>query len=722
MSFDDSGIFSDDDDDILLELSTRPPKLTQNQLATQVPGKESTSDDIGNEVARAQGEVGILRDKLRFLEEERKRDKERQIREEEKLKASHRDELERLKIELQNLEDAKKFLLMEVRKGSGFNKTKTVGQSPSTGLSSLNDDTTATENIQESNRDNVDHSSKRRKIVEVSDEKKQVKAINRPFNDDSGELFDILMLHKISGVNLRTIQILNCLRLVCTKRFSLDGLEISEGESIGKQLTEYLLQCKKAMTLDTFVKSLIRVLSALIQEIMVSNGSNLAIPFLLVIIYQTIIFRPSAIRLPVLKHILSFICDLIKAFQKCLKRPLHESNTTDDVEPQIFQYEIIELLVIVYSYDILEASISVLQSNPSSVHGEVLTLSLLNSIGYVYKLALPISYKPIMSVVFNTVEIINMLSGMVDSSSAKPIQTDPQWWKDCITRLYHMLGKSIDTFNPFSEENPGNFCFSRFQDVYSMVRNIGSNSIGCLISRLIYEDKLQDLPRVILKDDIEESTNFLDNHDVAMNMERWFLLLKANILNILENMMILYPQETAVANGEMLIQLTRFMSMEQELMLNRLLGQSSPNLSIRCQLIEHAMALIYRLWMDHPEQITTQHVKEIESELVTSLWRFLAASDNNSDSRDALENQELIDEFGALALENRRKYYDDALENAPEYVEEDILNEMNDRTSKIMQVKYDQIYQQMAQTILETKLDSIISIDGMDSLYVAMGK
>ncbi|QLL31220.1 hypothetical protein HG536_0B00810 [Torulaspora globosa] len=724
MSYDDNGILSDDDDDMLLELSTRPPKLTQNQLATQVPNKESyqTSGNISNDVARAQGEVSILRDKLRLLEEERKRDKERQLREEEKLKASHREELARLKVELQNLEDAKKFLVMEVRKTSASYKPKTAGQSPSAGLSSLTDDTTATENIQVSNKDSADHSSKRRKIVEVADDKKQVKAINRPFNDDSGELFDILMLHRICGVKLRTIQILNCLRLVSTKRFSLDGLEISQGESIGEQLTQYLLQCKKAMTLDTFIENLIRVLSALIQEIMVSDGSNLAIPFLLVMVYQIIIFRPSAIRLAVLKHILNFICELIKAFQKSLKRPLHESNTTNDVEPQIFQYEMIELLVTVYSYDILEASIGVLQSNPSSVHGEVLTVPLLNSIGFVYKLALPISYKPIMSVVFNTVEIINMLAGMVDSSSAKPIQTDPQWWKDCITRLYHMLGKSIDTSDPFNEESPGNFCFSRFHDVYGMVRNIGSNSIGSLISRLIYEDKLQDLPRVILKDDIEDSTTFLDNHDVAVNMERWFLLLKTNILNILENIINFYPQETAVANGEMLIQLTRFMSTQQELMLHRLLGQSSPNLLIRCQLIEYAMALIYRLWMDHPRQITSQHVKEVESELVTSLWRFLAASDSNSDSRDALENQELIDEFGTLTLENRSKYYDDALENAPEYVEEDIRNEMNDQTSKIMQVKYDQVCRQMAQTILETKLDSIISIEGMDSLYVAMGK
>lgn len=724
MASDDSGIFSDDDDDLLLELSTRPPKLSQTQFATQAPNSQNiqATHSFDDELAKAQGEASILRDKLHLIDDERKRDKERQIREEEKLRASHSEELARLKLELQNLEDEKKFLQVEVRKSSSSHKSRTAGQSSFNDPSPLADDVTATESIPVSNKGGADHSSKKRKIVDEINHERRVLATYRPQTDDSGQLFDILMLHRIDGVRLRTVQILNCLKWASTKEYNFDGLKIGEGESIGKQLTQFLLQSKKVMTLDKFIKTVVGVLTSLIQEIVHSNGSKLVIPFLLVLTYQTIIFRPSAIQQIVLKHIIDFICELIRSFQKSLKRPLHDNDTMRDVEPQIFQYEMIDLLVIIYSYDILEASISVLQSNPSSVYKEVLTQPVLKSIEYIYKLALPISYRPIMSVVFNAVEIINMIAGMKDSSSSKPIQTDPSWWRDCITRLYHMLGKSIDTFNPFSEESTDSFRFSRFHDVYGMVRNVGSNSIGRLIPRLIHEDKLQDLPRVILKDDIEECTNFHDSHDTAVNIERWLLLLKANILNILEIVVVAYPRETGVANGEMLIQLTRFMSTEQELMLHRVLGQSSPNISVRCQVIEQAMALIYRLWMDHPSQMTTQHVKEIESELVTSLWRFVAASECDLDSRDTFENQELVDEFGALTMENRTKYFDDAFENAPEYIEDEILQEIESQTAKIMQVRYEPVYQQMARTILETKLDNIISMEAMDSLYVAMGK
>lgn len=719
-----SDILSDDDDDLLLELSTRPPKPTQNSLATQIPNRDSLQLTSGanNELIRAQGEASMLRDKLDLLNEERKRDKERQIKQEEGLQASHNEELALLKLKLQNLEDEKKFLLLEVKKNSSSHKPRTAGQSSFMDPSSSADEITATENTPVGKKVNGDQQSKKRRIVDDSIPKRSAIATTRPTTDDSGQLSDCLMLHRIDGVDLRTMEILDCLKLVSSRDFTCDKLKIGAGESIGKQLTQLLLQCKKTMPLDRLIKTIIDVLCSLIQEIMVSKGSRLAIPFLLVIIYQTIIFRPSAVQQIVLKDLLNFICNLIKAFQNFLKRPLHEKSSTSDVEPQILQYELIDLLDIVYSYDILEASISVLQSHPSEVYREVLTPSLLKAIEVIYKLALPLSYKPTMSVVFNAVEILNMLSGMIDPSTSKPIQVDSLWWKDCINRLYHLLGKHTDTFNPFNENSTETFSFSRFHDVYGMVRSIGSNSIGRLIPRLLYKDRLQDLPRVILKDDVPETTKFLDNHNLAINMERCFLLLKANILNILENLVTLYPAEIGVANGTMLIQLTKFMSTEQELILHRGLGQLSPNLSFRCTLIEQSMALIYRLWMDHPGQMTTQHVKEIESELVTSLWRLVAATEHKFDPRDVLENQQLIDEFGALTIRNRSQYYDDVLENAPAYIEEELLHDIDDHTARIMQVRYDKIYQQMARTVLETKLDNVISIDAMDSLYVAMGK
>ena len=38
-----------------------------------------------------------------------------------------------------------------------------------------------------------------------------------------------------------------------------------------------------------------------------------------------------------------------------------------------------------------------------------------------------------------------------------------------------------------------------------------------------------------------------------------------------------------------------------------------------------------------------------------------------------------------------------------------------------MQIKYDKVYQEMARIILETKLNGLLTMDEIDSLYSAMG-
>lgn len=79
-SFDDS--FNDDDDDLILQLSNRPPRLIQAQtrshLPTQVSENQPTPSNqatLETELIKAQGETSILRDKLHFLDNERKRER-----------------------------------------------------------------------------------------------------------------------------------------------------------------------------------------------------------------------------------------------------------------------------------------------------------------------------------------------------------------------------------------------------------------------------------------------------------------------------------------------------------------------------------------------------------------------------------------------------------------------------------------------------------------------
>lgn len=719
-SFDDS--FDDDDDDLILQLSKRPPRLTQTQTQSHLPSQvdenqatPSNQATLETELIKAQGETSILRDKLHFLDNERKREKELQINHDEDIRASHKRELEQLRLELQNLEDEKKFLLVEVRKASSASRSRTSVASSYVDPSSSTDEVTATDNTPVIGKKPI----KKRKIEEPT-KKNYILVSSRSVPDESGQLFDFLMMHKIQGVYMSTIEILNRLKLDYVEKFTFKDFSVSKGDSIGKSIVELLLRCKKIMSLDKFVGLLLETLALLVKEITVNkNESKIAVPFLVVIMYQTIIFRPSAVQQTDLTNLLHFICDLIQAFQKILKRPLHESTFGCDLEPQIFQYEFIDILVIIYSYDTLESSLRILRTSSASLYREVLTPRLLKSIEYAYKLAITSSYKPVTNVVFNAVEVLNLLSSMMLCS---PIKLNSQWWKDCITRLYNTLSKGIDTYSLFQEEDFDVFCFSKFHDIFGLIRNVGTNAAGRLIPQLIHEDQLQALPRVILKDDTLENNEYQNSHSTGINLESWLLQLKDNILNLLDNLIALFPEDTGIVNGEMMIQLTKMMSMEQELILQRLLGQDSPNLSLRCHLIEHSLAIIYRLWMDHPKQLTNQQVKEIESELVTSLWRFIASRDHSIDAAEIRENQLLVNEMGGLKIDHRNKFYDDAFKSMPAYMEEEVLREIDDQTSKIMQIKYGETYQQMARTILECKLDTVISIEGMDCLYVAMGK
>lgn len=717
-----------DDDDLILQLSTRPPRPTQSQVPSNFdsPANRDTSvtnkqGELESELIKAQGETSILRDKLNFLDDERKRERQVQVSHDQEIQNTHKRELDQLRLELQNLEDEKKFLLMEVRKVSST-RSRTSVASSYVDPSSSTDEATATENSSAGSKD-IDKNHVKKRKIEESTHKNHVVITARAVSDEPGQLFDFIMTHKLQGVDLSTIEILNRLKLDDIEHFAYKNFRITKGESIGKSVVDLLLQCKKALTLDKFVDLILETFALFIKEITINKKeSKIAVPFLVVLMYQTTIFRPSAVQPTALKDLLQFICDLIKAFQKVLKRPLHESTFGSDVEPQIYQYEFIDILVIIFSYDVLEISLRVLRSSSSSLYHEVLTPDLLKSIEHTYKLAVTSSYKPLMNVVFNAVEVLNLLSSMMMCATSVPIKLDSQWWKDCITRLYYTINRGINTYCPFQEENLDVFCFDKFHDIFGMIRNIGTNAAGRLIPRLIHEEKLQSLPRVILKDDTLEKDEQQTSHSTGINLESWLLQLKDNILNILENVIALFPDDSSIVNGEMLIQLTRFMSMEQELMMQRLLGQDSPNLSLHCHLIEHSLAVIYRLWMDHPKKLTSQNVKEIECELVTSLWRFVACRDHDIDTVEILENQSLVNEMGGLKIESRNNYYDDAFESMPAYMEEEVVREIDEQTSKIMQIKYGEVYQHMARTILECKLDTVVSLEGMDSLYVAMGK
>lgn len=717
----------DDDDDLILQLSTRPPRTsTQPQLTVTTalqPHQDGSSQEgnLMNNLLKAQGEASMLRDKISFLTEERKREKQWHAHNNEKLKSSYAQEFDKVKVELQNLEDEKKFLLMEIKKASSAAKSKTglPASSSNTDIPSSADEITATEH----SNSNVLPLQKKRKVIDLNPKKSYV-CLNsiRTFPDETAEFLDFLLLHKIVGAELSTLEILNRLNLDYIEDFAFNSFTVSKGESIGKSLMSLLLQCKKTMTLDRYIDTLLESIAVLIKEISLhKQESNLAVPFLVAIMYQAIIFRPSAVHKMALKDLFYFTCDLIKAYQHVLKQPLHESALKLHVEPQIFQYELIDILVVLYSFDMLESSLRILRSHSAAAYSEILDSALLSSLEYIYKLALTISHKPIVNVIFNTVEILNLLSCMLVSSPSQPVPIDCQWWKDCITRLYHILGKDIKNSHMFSDDSSNTFYFSRFHDCYGLVRNLGTNTVGGMISDLIFKDKLQGVPKVISKDDIPAKDDLSMTFHVNLELERLLLQLKDNILNLLDNILIVYSNDSEIINGEMLIHLTRSISKEQELLIERYVGQDSTNSAFRCHMIEHTLSIIYRLWVDHQKKLGPEQIKEIESELIMALWRIIVSQDYIEESVEMGDHRHLVDKMHELQLKDQASYYDDALEDMPDYIHEELKGELDNRTAEVMQVRYDESYQYMARTILESKLETLTSIEDIDSLYLAMG-
>ncbi|CAI4038349.1 hypothetical protein SMKI_04G6930 [Saccharomyces mikatae IFO 1815] len=742
-----SGEFSsDDDDDILLELGTRPPRFTQVPsssvaLQTQLPAAvkvatatskedDENSNVLINQLNKAQGEASILRDKIDFLKKEREKEKSIQAIKVNGLQLKHLQELSKLKQELQKLEDEKKFLQMEAR-GKPRKEIITAVKAPST-TSSANANTNNLTPDSSSVAIEAKTQSPQLKKRKMNDNLLKNNAVplnpNRIIPDETSLFLESLFLHQIIGTELSTIEILNRLKFDYITEFKFKNFVIPKGAPIGKSIVSLLLRCKKTLTLDRFIDTLLEDIAVLIKEISVHpNESKLAVPFLVAFMYQIIQFRPSATHNLALKDCFLFICDLIKIYHHVLKIPIHESNMNLHVEPQVFQYELIDYLVVSYSFDVLETILRVLQSHPKQTYMEFFDENILKSFDFVYKLALSISYKPMINVMFSAIGILNIITNIIlnmENPSNLTSLMSSSWWRDCITRLYSLLEKEVKSGDVYNENGDSTTLhMSKFYNFFGLVRNIGDNELGGLISRLIHSDRLQSIPRVISKENIgidkDEFTALMMNY----KLEKWLLELKDEVLNIFENLLMIYGNDATIVNGEMLIHSSKFLSREQALMVERYVGQDSPNLDLRCHLIEHTLTIIYRLWKDHFKQLREEQIKQVESQLIMSLWRFLVCQTESvtANEREMRDHRHLVDSLHDLTIKDQASYYEDAFEELPEYIEEELKMELNNRTARIMQVKYDEKFQEMARTILESKSFDLTTLEEADSLYISMG-
>ena len=843
----------EDDDDLILQFSNRPPRSTQTQFqspsVTPAPGSHvigadgilpaplssrgvtsmgqapahngvllrnqnvrpgyasngGGSSDLNELLLKTQGEASILRDKIAQMQRERDHDRSLQLKRLDEINETHQAELNNLRQVIQKLEDEKKFLVMESRASLSTTPSSPhisrLSLGSGGGVSSTREKSHATASPATpkkkrkivSNRENInttggelnDHSnkttSKPSKLVPLKP--------NRVTYDEIAAFVDSIEMHKIPGSEYTTMDILRKLTLGHIESFECRTLRIEKGQSMGNALASFLAVCKRTLPLDDCIDMLLEVIAVLIKNIALDpEESNISLPFLITVMYQVLVFRPSAVHVPSLKDTFLFFCDLLKTFQHVIKGSLVKVSPEiddSDFRPNVFQFELINNLVVFNSFDMLETSLRVLQlqiqiqiqtqaqtqTQPSFQNEALVSFfdeSLLLSLERCCKLALPISYKPVLRVMFNIVEILNIVSNITvttsllvnkeDNGNLKqdrsqthqienseesgnvaetgvrveiqiPLLNNASWWRDCIVRLYPILTKDIRNTDIFDDSDPNCIYSNEDHDSFGLIRNMGRNKIGPLIPKLIdFDGNLQYWPKVIHRDDMADLFSLgLNEVGVDFEFEHWSLLLKDEILNLLETLLGLFPGEPLLGVGDTLSCLAKFASREQEQLLRRNIGQDTGNNVLKMRLIEHSITLIYRIWVDNKGNLDAEKLKSIENDLLMLLWRVVVTSQNADNAKYEIGTTEmrnvvpLINRVGELSLKNEIYLYNDAFEDMPPYMERELDTMLQEKSSNVLQIHYGEICVEMAKRLLEAQLSNLPTMDDADSLYLAMG-
>lgn len=753
MDGNDNMFSSDEDDDVLLELGTRPPRATQlfpsdtqavnTQYAAvtqaEISMLKNAPKGLQDKLNAALGEASVLRDKLSLIDRTRKQEEQLREQQQNKINEAYKAEENKLRQTIQRLEDEKKLHAIGA-------KTAAATSAFSSPVTPISGNTSRIRNSHQ--RQRLTHQEsvnspvvKKRKVSEQVPPSPKVDTVvpmklNRVTRDESSDFFDAIMTHKTIGTDITTMDILSKLKLDNIRYCEIRGdYNILKDESVGKYLTLLFMECMRTLKLDESVDILLKNIATLIKEISFNDTeSKVAVPFLIEIIFQIITFRPSAVTVKVLKDTFTFSCDIIKKYQNVLKEPLVNQPDERILQPQVFQFELIQQLIIFNTFDLIEMSMWILQSHVLSADmlSDFFDPATLKSLDAIYILALPISFKINIRVVFNMVEILNTIANMHESVKASHLNSNenegwqgipPSWWKECLPRLLSIVDKDIPSTDIYNDDDVKILFFNQYHDSFGLIRSIGRNTISEFIPKLIDRNTVRSRPMVISKDDVDIA---VCKEEVDFEFEQWGFALKKDILNIFDSLIDLYPNDAAIIGSGILSSLTRTMAKEQECLLQRNVGQNSPNIMLHQELVENTLVLIFQIWTNYRESITTEQMNGIENELLMSLWRIMVSNNNTvidpkRSKLDINDHSALVDSLESLSIQDDIELYEDAFEDMPTYMEEEINTSMEKQCLKIMQVRYGESYVAMAREIFESEYTSLGTIEVGDSLYRAMG-
>ncbi|CAR23857.1 Lcd1p [Lachancea thermotolerans CBS 6340] len=698
----------DDEDDLIEALSKKPPrepsfgstqsfqrtqndpKGTETQSAVAVSAEEAK--DIEMKLLKAQGEASMLRDKLALFEAEKERERKTQTQKQKELELQHQHELDLIKADLQKAEDEKKFLAF-----SGRSSHRSPGRHA------------AANTPEASSGESVSAATKKRKLEEPPRRYITLKP-NRIVSDEVDLFVNSAISHRLAGSRLSTLEILNNIYLGHVKDFKFKILDIAGDGPVGKGIFDMLMShIRSPLKLDQFIEILLECLAMLIKEISQHEKEcDTAVPFLVALMHHCITFRPSAIHTMALKDLFNFMVDLIRTHRSVLKRPLRKSDLELDVGPDIFQYEFIRILTVLYAFDVLEDGLKIVQSLPVSFQAAFMDDAFRGAVDDISRYSLTISYQPVINVIHNTVEMFNCIANMLLEAPELKEKVPVRWWDNIINRLYHILNKGtsntarneleLSTLHLFDEIN-----------IFGLIRNIGDNHNGQLISLLVKENEPWHLPRVIMRDFPKEQG--ITNR--ATDVEWWAVNMKIGIVKLFEKLAIAYRDGPVERN--MLKVLARLLAQTQEVLLTVLLGEDSENIHVYYEFFSQTLKLIYHMWKSGQWELRL--LREAEAELTVCLWRVVFGTTHEGSRVEMAEHKTLADRFDELRLQQDAELYEDAFENeVPDFVAEETRAQSFSRLKEIMGIGAEETTRQMAKTMLE----GITSMEDADALYMAM--
>lgn len=556
--------FSDLDDD-LIALTLKPPRFE----SSQVP-KEQHDPKMNNaELQAAKGEIAILRSKLLEIEKLNKQEKDQQLESHQNATDALESKVNALESTVRRLQDERKFLSVEVKNLSSRKKRKTSD----IGIEQLERERNETPPITPVTTAPTTASSITTTIT--TNNAAPIKFIPQ-LVDDNVMFIDNLIKHTITGLENTTIEYLYKISL--TKNFEIENLTIPKDEPISNYLVKFLNSYKDILRLDQLINAFSQVLISIIKTILSEFNNDrfyLPIPFLLSLLHNCLIFRPSAISKELTTSIISFNLEIMNKFDSILKPKemigeLYGRHSK--IKINVIQFEIIKKLSFLFSFEIIEILLINLNQFNDFKFNQKLISRFESQFNYLFKLIL--SSNSCINLVFIMVNILNCL---LNSFSELELNKFPLLNQTVLDQLLKILNNGIGIKT--------NWFFTGLNKI------IGNTQDNKLIPELIDWDlKLNKFPKVIYP--IENYNTFKNLNDMEFELTN----LNFQILVILEKLILFYSHkenELILKDSNFLKSIVLSISKQQQLNIIR----PKSNLSyLRSKFISKLIRILNLYW------------------------------------------------------------------------------------------------------------------------------